>query len=385
MEIIAREEILTRDSLLSLMEVQNKPCVSIYMPTPWVGAESQQNQIRFRNMLRSAGENLLSLGLRQGEADAMLNPGMALLKNAPFWKKQNDGLAAFASAGVFTVYRLPLKFPELTVSSDRFHLKPLLPLFNNGGGRFYVLAVSMKYARFLQGARNSAIELELKNIPRSLAEAVRYDSPDRQMRSQPTRRGTSTVHGHGIWEDMTKESILRYFQQIDRGLQDLLRNERSPLVFAGVDYLFPIFKEANSYPHLVDQPLAGNPDEMRTGELASLAWKAVQPFYERTVQEALALYKQSMGTGLASNNMEEIVPAASDGKVGYLFVAAGRQQWGSIDSATKKMVLLEKPQQGSEDILDAASVQTYLNGGIVYLLGPEKMPDKSPMAAIFRY
>lgn len=385
MEILAREEILTRDSLLSLMEVQNKRCISIYMPTPWVGAEIQQNQIRFRNMLRSAEENLLSLGLRQGEVDAMLNPGLALLKNTPFWRKQNDGLAAFISSDLFRVYRLPLAFPELVVSSDRFHLKPLFPLLSNGGGRFYVLAVSMKYVRFLQGARNCAIELELKNTPRSLAETVRYDTSDRQVRSQPTRRGASTFHGHGVWEDLTKESILRYFQQIDKGLQELLRNERSPLVFAGVDYLFPIFKEATSYPHLIDQAITGNPDEMRTSELGALAWKVVQPFYERAVKDALELYKQSLGTGLASNNMEEIVPAASDGKVGYLFVTAGRQQWGSFNAQTKQMVLLEKPRQGSEDILDAASVQTYLNGGIVYLLGQDKMPDKSPMAAIFRY
>ena len=385
MEILAREEILTRNSLLSLAQPRKVPCISIYMPTPWVGAEIQQNQIRFRNMLRSAEENLLGTGLKQSEVEAMLSPGQTLLKNTPFWRKQNDGLAAFISEGVFRFYRLPLAFPELVISSDRFHLKPLLPLFNNGGGRFYVLAVSMKYVRLLQGARNCAIELELKNTPRSLAETVRYDTPDRQVRSQPTRRGSSTFHGHGIWEDLTKESILRYFQQIDKGLQELLKTETSPLVFAGVDYLFPIFKEANSYPNLVDQPISGNPDEMRPNELGALAWKAVQPLYDKSFQEAIGLYRQSIGTGLASNNLEEIVAASSDGKVGYLFVAADRQQWGTFDLETKKVVVLDKHRKGAEDILDTAAVQTYLNGGIVYLLGRDRMPDKSPLAAIFRY
>jgi hypothetical protein len=97
------------------------------------------------------------------------------------------------------------------------------------------------------------------------------------------------------------------------------------------------------------------------------------------------LYRQSIGTGLASNNPEEIVAAAGDGKVGYLFVAADRQQWGTFDPETKKVEVLDKHRKGAEDILDTAAVQTYLNGGIVYLLGRDRMPDKSPLAAIFRY
>lgn len=385
MEILAREEILTRENLLSLMQQRDTPCVSIYMPTPWIGAEAQQNQIRFRNMIRSAEDSLLSTGLRAADVEKMLSPGQALLKNAPFWKKQNDGLAVFISAGASKAYRLPLSFPELVTSSNRFHLKPLFPLFNNEGGRFYVLAVSMKHMRFLQGARSRAIELEIKNAPRSLAETVRYDTPDRQVRSQPTMRGSATFHGHGVWEDLTKESILRYFQQIDKGLQEFLRNERSPLVFAGVDYLFPIFREVSSYPHLLEQAITGNPDEMKTGELAALAWKAVQPFYEKAIGDALDIYRQSIGTGLASNNPGEIVPAARDGRSRYLFVAAGRQLWGKFNPDLKEVVLLDRMEKGAEDILDTASVDTYMNGGVVYLLNQERMPDKSPLASIFRY
>ena len=385
MEILGREEILTRDELLFLMQIQDTACVSIYVPTPWVGADTQQNQIRLRNLLRAALDNLLALGYRQGETESMLRPAQILLKNYPFWKKQNDGLAIFLAEGIFKFYRLPLKFNELVVTSDRFHIKPLLPLFNDGGGRFYVLAASMKKVRLFQGVRNCILEIELKNVPRSLAETVKYDTPDRQVRTQPTRRGSATFHGHGVWEDLTKESIQRYFQQIDKGLQEILKDERAPLVFAGVDYLFPIFKEASFHPHLMDQSIAGNPDDMRPEELGAQAWNIIQPFYEGAITDAIRQYRQSMGTGLASNDLSEIIPAASNGRVGYLFVEAGHQKWGSFNAESKKIILLEKPEQGSEDVLDAAAAQTFLNGGIVYLLGPERMPDKSPVAALFRY
>jgi hypothetical protein len=40
------------------------------------------------------------------------------------------------------------------VVTDRFHIKPLLPLLS-GDGRFYVLALSQSEVRLLQGTRYS--------------------------------------------------------------------------------------------------------------------------------------------------------------------------------------------------------------------------------------
>ena len=40
------------------------------------------------------------------------------------------------------IHRLPLAFETLVVVANRFHVKPLLPLFM-GNGRFYVLAFSL--------------------------------------------------------------------------------------------------------------------------------------------------------------------------------------------------------------------------------------------------
>jgi len=46
------------------------------------------------------------------------------------------------------------------VVSDRFHLKPLLPLLT-GDGRFYILALSQNQVRLLQGTRYSVRGLYL--------------------------------------------------------------------------------------------------------------------------------------------------------------------------------------------------------------------------------
>ena len=43
--------------------------------------------------------------------------------------------------GFFRYYQLPLSLEELTVVTSRFHLKPLLALFNEDG-QYYILALS---------------------------------------------------------------------------------------------------------------------------------------------------------------------------------------------------------------------------------------------------
>jgi hypothetical protein len=192
-------------------------------------------------------------------------------------------------------------------------------------------------------------------------------------------------HGHGVGTDDTKDNILRYCQQIDRGLHEALKDEQTPLVFAGVDYLLSIYKEANTYPVLMDQGIEGNPEGLSEAELHERAWSVVQPYFEKEQQEALAQYRERIGTGKGSHDVKEIIPASSFGRVEVLFCAIGIQQWGRFDPDKGSIVLRDRKQPGDEDLFDFAAVQTLLHGGTVYGMEPEAMPDGAPLAALFRY
>ena len=56
--------LLSGDELKTLMERQEGLCVSIFMPTHRKGTETQQNQIRYKNLLRKAEEQLIQSELR---------------------------------------------------------------------------------------------------------------------------------------------------------------------------------------------------------------------------------------------------------------------------------------------------------------------------------
>lgn len=379
---------LSRDELKTLMEKHQGPCISIYMPCFRTGAESQQNQIRLKNLLRTAEEKLLAQGLRPQEIKTLLEPAHALPGNVLFWRKQSDGLALFLSADLFRSFCLPETFEELITVADNFHIKPLLPLLGNDK-HFYILALSQNEIRLLEGTGRNIQEIELESVPKSLDEALQFDEFDKQVRfrtgspSSPT--GMAMVSGHGGVADDVKDNLLKYFRLVDRGLHDLLRDERAPLILAGVEYLFPIYREVSTYPELREEGIPGNPQGISSENLHRSALKIVTPCFQKAENDAIAQYRQSSGTGLTSADSGEIVPAAAHGRVGILFVASGRRQWGTFDEENGTVEIHAKRGDASKDLLEVAAIQTFLNGGTLFTLPAEKMPDAGDMAAVFRY
>lgn len=386
-------DIITKEMVKDLLEVSGQTLVSIYMPTHRVGREMQQDPIRLKNLLTKAEGELETSGLRKPEVEEFLSTVEALQLNQDFWQHQSDGLAIFLTRDDMRYYRLPIMFEELLVIADRFHIKPLLPLLSRNG-HFYVLALSQNQVRLLEGSLFSVDEINLEDIPTSLREALRFDDPERQLQFHTGTSSSgsaglrpSVFHGQGVSEEDTKTDLLRYFQKIDIGLMELIGDEKAPLVVAGVNYLLPIYQQANSYPYLIETSIVGNPDELSASDLHKHAWEIVKPIFSADQRQAIRRYQELSGSGseLASNSLKSIIPAAHYGRVNTLFVALGEQQWGSFDASKNTLEQHQEFHPGDQDLLDLAAMQTLINGGAVYALKPDTMPDEASLSAIFRY
>lgn len=374
-------------------------CVSLFMPVERGGRETRQNPIRLKNLLQTAEEQLNERGADERTIAALLAPIHELHDDAGFWRTRNDGLAVFRSADWFQYYWLPYAPEELVVSAPQFHVKPLLPLIT-AGERFYVLALSQQQVRLLHATRYSVNEIDLADIdmPHNIDELLQYDDPERQLqwhtgtgaRSSPQTAGGqrgAMFHGQGLTSgEYDKVNLLRYFQQIDNGLHEILRNEDAPLVLAGVDYLLPLYHEANHYQHLVEQGITGNPDTLRNEELHEQALPIIDPIFAGERQAGAERYAELANTDQASADLRAVVPAAAIGRVDRLFVAAGQHVWGRYDPSTNAMKELPENAPESVDLLDLAALYTWLNSGTVFLVPPEEMPAKgATAAAVFRY
>lgn len=381
---------ISRDALGNLMEVSDDLCLSIYIPTEKAGADIQQNPVRLKNQISDAEEQLREQGRRKPEIDALLAPLRELRDDSTFWQQQSEGLAVFRAPDFWRIYRLPIAFETLTVLADRFHLKPLLPLLSQDG-RYYILAISQNEIRLLEGTRFHTSGVSLENVPDSLAQALRFDDPEQRFQfhtstGSPMGRGDrrAMFHGHDV-EDQETERILRYFKMLNAGIQELLGDSNAPLVLAGVDFLLPLYKKANKYPHLVEEGIEGNPETLSAEELRAQAWQLVQPIFLEDREEAVQRYHNLAHTEQTSSDPKQVIPAAYHGRVGLLFVSLGEQRWGAYDPDRDAVSLHPEALPGDQDLLDFAAAHALLTGGEVYAMAPEEMPGDEPLAALFRY
>ncbi len=363
-------------------------CVSLFMPTHRAGRETEQGPIRFRNLLREAHEQLLAKGLRAAKVGEILKKPQRLLQDKGFWQRQSDGLAVFFSSDAFHHFRLPLAFEELVVISKRFLVKPLLPILTSDG-LFHVLALSQNQVRLLEGTRHTVDEVALEGLLQSLAEAFPEAPAEKQLlfhSGTPTGAGkrAAVFYGREI-SNVNKDRLLRWFRMIDKNLHSLLSDSRSPLVLAGVDYLFPLYREVNTYPHLMDEGIPGNPEGLRPEELHGPAWALVEPIFRQSREAAAAHFRQLAGTGQTTTDVREALTAAHHGRVDVLFLPVGVQVWGHFIPENDLVDVHESPEPGDENLLDLAAIQSLIKGGTVYAVAPQEVPEQAPLAAIFRY
>lgn len=386
-------EVLSRQELEELIANSGGPHVSLYMPTIRAGDDIAKNRIRLKNLLREAENQLGEMGVRTPDAQAMLEPAEQMLGPTDAWLFPGDALAMFLSADQAYQYSLPMRLPEKLVVADRFHVKPLLPLFT-GDGSFFLLALSQNEIRLLQGSRESIAQVEFEPGQGLDALTPGSDNPQQYMhwfvpasRSGGRDRQAAVIHATGGGEDDDQARLVEYLRQVDKSLQPNLRDESAPLVLAGVEYLQALYRQVSSYQHIFEAGIAGNVENESTQDLHAEAWKILEPYFEKDRKEAKDRYAMLSGQGnpLASSRLDEILPAAYGGRVEILFVPLGVQKWGSFDLSTLKVKEKQAYEPGVEDLLDRAAVLTIKNNGVVYALQPNQIPGPGPVAAVFRY
>lgn len=382
--------LISREEIRELLAGSERPSVSIYMPTHRISSETRQDVIRLKNLVNEGRRQLAEEKVRSRDINALMEPVEALMDDALFWQYQWQSLAIFSSRQIFRYYKLPYSLNELLVVADRFHLKPLLSLLT-GDGQYYILALSQKAVRLLQATKYEVREVQLEDMPKSIAEAMRYEERLKAAHFHTTSPGagkgrySAVFYGWGFGDEDKKEDILKFFLSIDRKVSALLKGERVPLVLACVDYLASIYREANHYEFLLEESVVGNPDGKTAEELRKSAWKIVEPYYEKGKKLAQERYSNAKGTGLTSNEVSEIVPAAYYGRVDVAFVSIADQIWGNFVPETGKTNIYSERQPGCEDLVDFVAVHTLLNGGTVYVVPREESPENVPLAVLFRY
>ncbi|MBX7165720.1 MAG: hypothetical protein K1X74_05170 [Pirellulales bacterium] len=366
------------------------PVVSLFMPTHRVGEQMQQDPIRLKNLLTRAESLLEEHGVRPVEARELLEPATDLQADAGFWKDQADGLAMYVFGdGTLRYLQVPMPLEAAVCVGRTPCVRPLLAAVSSQRA-YYVVAVSLNQARLFRGSREGLSELPRAPLPEGMSDALHYDEPQGMLGAhtgQTALRGkeSAVFHGQGGAVDARKDDILAYFRLIDRALRKVLHNEHAPLIFAGVDSLLPLYRRANTYPHLLDAGIAGNPDRATPADLRAAAETLLAASSDGERKRDAETIAAKSATAWTSTRLEEIVTAAYQGRVAALFVRPEAHRWGRYVVDRGRVESHADRQPGDDDLFEVAAQAALASGARVYVAQPDELVGIAEVAALYRY
>ena len=327
------------------------PCISIVL----LEREARDARIAFKDALAQVRAELAAKASKHDIA-SLLDPLEVAAAEVIDSSKEPATFIFLRSPGVCESFRTRyLVGQPVAAVGEFFQLLPLLALASKHL-EFYILALKLNDTRIFKCTDQSC---EAVRFPRSAGtEGAGFvpGASQSSLRAEP-------VHDR----DHPQTHLGSFYREIDRDVNALLKDEHPPLVVVGVEHELALFRRLTTYPACVEQGIHGLPGELGQNEMYRRSLELVRSVTTGAVRRALERFDKQMGTGHASADLQEIVRAASAGRVEHLFLPEN----GAVP--------------GVADLVDTAAVQTLRYGGDVHTLPASSMPSGGSICAIFRY
>ena len=331
------------------------PCISIVL----LEREARDARIAFKDALAQVRAKLAASASKHDIA-SLLDPLELAATNVIDSSKEPATFIFLRSPDVCESFRTRyLVGQPVAAVGECFQLRPLLALASKHL-EFYILALKLNDTRIFKCTDQFC---EAARFPKNAGtEAAGFvpGASQSSLRAEP-------VHDR----DHPENHLGRFYREIDRDVNALLKDGHPPLVVVGVEHEVALFHRLTTYPACVEPGIRGLPGHLGQNEMYRQSLELVRSVTTGPARRALEKFDKQIGTGHASADVQEIVRAASTGRVEHLFLLENGAVPGAVD--------------GGADLLDTAAVQTLRHGGDVQILLETSMPSGGPICAIFRY
>ncbi len=376
---------LTWDVFTELARAEGGLRASIYVPLGAPG-DGRPGRVRLHRALVEAAGELQAAGLPAAEADAWAAAG----------REAVDGDADMERGGTVAMFLAggraePVHVADGTVALVRVEARPyvvpLLPALQ-GDGLFFVLALSRHGLRLLRCTRAGAVPVAIPALARTMEDVLGAEYRPHTLEAHRyggATGGTAVYHGQGGEPETIKDRTLRYFQAMAPVVREAVDGDRAaPVILAGVDELFPLYRQASGSPAVRPGGLAGNAEETSDAELHRRALPLAAPVLEAAAQDEAERLQALMGTGLATDDLALIAAKARDGLVDVLFLMQAAPVWGRCDPATDRCEVHPAREPGDEDLVNLALIRAHLTGARLFARPVYGMAPQTAVAAVLR-
>lgn len=367
-------DIPTRREIERLLEARTPCSVSIYLPTNPIPAEAQADRIELKNLTAEAVTQLADAEADKHDIAGIEESLYDLIDDDAFWSRQSNSLAVFVTPAGLRSFRIPNRIGTFVEVSDRFHVKPLLRAVTFPQTA-YVLAAAQGSVRLLEIAPDAvATEVHVPGLPTDIAGSA-------GKASITDRAASGRLQG----SEGQKVRMRHYAREIDHALRSVLSGLDLPLILAVTPPLDGIYRSVNSYPHLAQEGIRGNPETTSDADLADAARLILDDLYAAELAGVRALLEERAAHGRAAVEIGDVARAATFGAVDTALVDIDVVVPGFVDEETGAVMLDEEDDAVNYGVVDEIARRVLLSGGRVLAVRNEDVPGDGPVAAILRY
>lgn len=361
------------------------PAITVLLPAYVPGALDRPNSLRIRNAVDAIFPKLLAQGLAHHEIAHMVAPLLSLTSDPSFRQGRRSGVALFLDGREFFCFDVPGDIQETVVVARHFYIKPLLGWLSEPRD-FLILELMRGKARLVRCRDGKLAEIGMPGgVPENLEDMAFSEAPE-LVRAPRGASGRTKNHIPAIQFGLTSANEERRIQffcaMVDRGLQVCLQDLSLPLVVAGSERIVNAYQSENTYPRTVGDPLKGNLDALTEDEVIARARHLIHQERMHEAARHLVEMEEYAPGDRWSTSIETIVRGAANGRVWRLFLAEGATCSGDFVTTLGRRTGTVSIE---EDLLNAAAMETLIQGGEVFLVDPETLPPQSSAVALFRY
>jgi hypothetical protein len=192
------------------------------------------------------------------------------------------------------------------------------------------------------------------------------------------------VFGTNTDRERQGEYVMHFFNEVDKALEKILVDKSILLILAGVESEVDLYRRVNTYPRLMDREIHGSPDGLPARELRERALKTVREVFSAPLRKALDWFEQYRGTSRVASKLDEILKAASEGRVSDLILREDAAYLGIWD-ACAQTILAPRDHSGQEDLLNRAALETVIRKGQAFAVKASEMPNRMDAFAVLRF
>jgi hypothetical protein len=387
-------DIPTLAEFKALALIKGETCVSLYLPVSPLVENIRANRIAFKDIAREALSQLREAGadktkiavfeerfdhIAGADHDVQDEDKIRKLQRAKpdeidtFWHYQANGLAVLTTPGMMRMFRLPNRPKPLAEVADRFHLTPLIRAMTSPHDVF-VLALAEESVRLIHAFTDFPPErLQIPNLPRNAEEATRRLS----IHVRAPRRRLQNLEGE-------KVLLHQYVRKVEQAIHSVLAGRNAPLVLAAEEPLASIFRSLNTYPHLAEEMIEGNPDLKKDAELEDAAIPTLDHLYSRELKAVIARYDE-LKPRRATTDVSYAAHAATAGVIDQLLVDLDAVVPGLVSDIDGSVIYSASDDAETYSVVDEVARRALCTGARVLGARKEELPDRAPLAAILRY